>query len=87
MSRVRINLPTWLHYSTPLPPTGIFVITFPEASVPASMRDDFISKVKAEWLIRQSKLTEADAKHLADKVDNGWWQQNKARILKSIGEA
>lgn len=66
---------------------GYFVITFPEASVPAPMRDDFISTVKAEWLVRQSKLTEADAKHLADKVDAGWWQENKARILKSIGEA
>jgi|GEM_PF-1976108 len=66
---------------------GYFVITFPEASVPAAMRDDFISSVKAEWLVRQSKLTVADAKHLADMVDTGWWQQNKARILKSIGEA
>lgn len=51
------------------------------------MRDDFISTVKAEWLVRQSKLTVADAKHLADKVYTGWWQQKKARILKSIGEA
>ncbi|MBX7209690.1 MAG: hypothetical protein K1X78_15340 [Verrucomicrobiaceae bacterium] len=66
---------------------GYFVITFPEASVPAPMRDDFISTIKAEWLARQSKLTEADAKHLADKVDASWWQQNKTRILRSIGEA
>jgi hypothetical protein len=66
---------------------GYFVITFPEASVPAPMRDEFISTVKAEWLARQSRLTEADAKLLADKVDAGWWQQNKGRILKSIGEA
>lgn len=65
---------------------GYFVITFPEASVPAPMRDDFISTIKAEWLARQSKLTEAEAKQLADKVDAGWWQHNKARILKSIGE-
>lgn len=66
---------------------GYFVITFPEASVPAPMRDDFISTIKAEWLARQSKLIEADAKDLADKVDASWWQENKARILRSIGEA
>jgi hypothetical protein len=66
---------------------GYFVITFPEASVPAPMRDEFISTVKAEWLARQSKLTEADAKQLADKVDTDWWKHNKARILQSIGEA
>ena len=66
---------------------GYFVIAFPEASVPAPMRDEFISTIKAEWLARQSRLTEADAKNLAEKVDAHWWRQNKARILKSIGEA
>jgi maltodextrin utilization protein YvdJ len=66
---------------------GYFVITFPEASVPAPMRDEFISTVKAEWLARQSKLTATNAKLLADKVDASWWQQNKARILESIGQA
>lgn len=66
---------------------GFLVITVPEASVPAPVRDEFVSAVKAEWLARQSRLTEAEAGRLADEVDAGWWQKNRGRILKAIGEA
>ncbi len=55
--------------------------------MPASTREEFVSAVKAEWLARQSRMTEADAKRLASEVDTGWWRNNRERILKAIGEA
>lgn len=66
---------------------GYFVITVPEFSVPAAMRDEFVSAVKAEWLARQSRMTDAAARRLADEIDAGWWQKNRERILKAIDEA
>ena len=65
---------------------GFCVFSFPESAVPASVRDDFIATVKAEWLARQSRLSEADAKSLADTIDASWWQQNKVRILGNTSE-
>lgn len=65
---------------------GFFVFSFPESAVPADVRDDFISTVKAEWLARQSQMTEEQARSLSDKIDSGWWAKNKSRILSSIGE-
>lgn len=66
---------------------GYFVITVPEASVPAPERDEFVSAVKAEWLSRQSRMTDAEARRLAGDVDGVWWQNNRERILKAIDEA
>jgi hypothetical protein len=66
---------------------GYFVITVPESTVPVQEREEFVSAVKAEWLSRQSRMTEAQAALLADQVDGSWWQKNRQRILTSIGEA
>ena len=66
---------------------GRVVISFPESAVPARELEDFISFLKAEWVARQSRFTEADAKTLADEVDVGWWGRNRERILRSLGEA
>ena len=66
---------------------GRVVITFPESAVPAQERESFISLLKEEWAARQSRFTEQDAKALAEEVDSGWWQKNRDRILRSIGEA
>jgi hypothetical protein len=66
---------------------GFFVITVPEDSLSAPMRDEFVSAVKAEWLVRQSQMTDDAAKKLAEAVDSDWWQRNRARILNAVGEA
>ena len=66
---------------------GRVVISFPEAAVPAKEKEDFIAFLKAEWLARQSRFSEADARTLADEVDSAWWSRNRARILRAIGEA
>ena len=66
---------------------GRVVISFPESAVPAQEREDFIAFLKAEWMARQSRFSEADARTLADAVDSGWWSRNRERILRSIGEA
>ena len=66
---------------------GRVVISFPESAVPAQEREDFITFLKAEWMARQSRLSEADAKTFADAVDADWWSRNRERILRSIGEA
>lgn len=66
---------------------GRVVITFPESAVPAQERESFITFLKAEWTARLSRFTEEDAKALAEEVDGGWWNKNRERILRSIGEA
>lgn len=66
---------------------GHVIMSFPEAAISAAEREDFIATVKSEWLARQSKLTEANVKTLADEVDSSWWAKNRTRILAAIGEA
>ena len=66
---------------------GCVVISFPEAAVPAEERESFLAMMKAEWIARQSRFTEEDAATLASEVDSGWWNRNRERILRSIGEA
>lgn len=66
---------------------GYLVITVPEAAMPPPEREEFVSAVKAEWLARQSRMTEADAARLAEAVDSGWWRENRERILTAIGGA
>jgi len=66
---------------------GRVIISFPETAVPTKEKEDFIAFLKAEWLARQSRFSEADARALADEVDSAWWSRNRARILRSIGDA
>lgn len=66
---------------------GRVVITFSESAIPVQERESFISFLKAEWMVRQSRFSEKDAKSLAEEVDSGWWNKNRERILSSIGEA
>lgn len=66
---------------------GRVVITFPESAVPAQERESFISFLKEEWAARQSRFSDEDARALAEEVDSGWWQRNRERVLRSIGEA
>jgi len=66
---------------------GRVVISFPESAVPVKEKEDFIAFLKAEWLARQSRFSEADARTLADEVDSAWWSRNRARILRAVGEA
>ena len=47
-------------------------MSFPESAVPPAERADFIALMKSEWAARQSRLTEAEAKHIADEVDSVW---------------
>lgn len=63
---------------------GRVVISFSESAVPAREREDFIAFLKAEWMARQSRFTETDAKSLAETVDSAWWSRNRARILSSV---
>ncbi len=63
------------------------VISFPEASVPPQEREDFIAFLKGEWIARQSRFSESDAKALADEADAGWWARNREHILRRIGAA
>ena len=65
---------------------GHVVISFPEQAIPAQQREDFIAFMKAEWIARQSRFSETDAKTLADQADSGWWSRNRQRILSAIGE-
>ncbi len=65
---------------------GRVVITFPEAAIPAREREEFIAFLKTEWSARQSQLAEESATALAEEVDRGWWEANRARILSRIGE-
>ncbi len=66
---------------------GRVVLTFPESAMLPDAREEFIAFAKAEWAVRQSRFTEADAQALAEEVDSGWWSRNRERILGSIGGA
>ena len=63
------------------------VIAMPESSLPPAEREDFISFVKAEWSVRQSRFAAADASQLADAVDSAWWLRNRKRILAAIAQS
>lgn len=65
---------------------GHVIMSFPEAAVPPAEREDFIATMKSEWAARQSKLSEVDAKALANEVDSAWWAKNRTRILAAIAE-
>lgn len=65
---------------------GRVVISFPEAALTQPEREDFIAFLKAEWALRQSRFSNADAQSLADEVDTSWWSRNRERILRKIGE-
>ena len=66
---------------------GRVILTFPESALDPVEREEFIAFAKAEWLARQSQLTEERARELADEIDADWWGRNKERILRQIAEA
>ena len=66
---------------------GRVVLTFPESAMQADAREEFIAFAKAEWMARQSRFTDVDAKALAEEIDAGWWARNRERILRNIGGA
>jgi hypothetical protein len=63
---------------------GQVILTFPEAAMKSEDREEFISFAKAEWLARQSRLTEVEATDLAESIDSDWWKRNRDRVLANI---
>lgn len=66
---------------------GRITISFPETAVSPEAREDFISFLKTEWALRQSRFTADEAESLADEVDAGWWAANKDRLLAKLESA
>ncbi len=66
---------------------GRVVISFPETALSQPEREDFIAFLKAEWIVRQSRFSDANAQSFAREVDAGWWTRNRERILRQIGVA
>ena len=64
---------------------GRIVISFPESAVPPAGRDEFISFLKVEWSVRQSRFSAEEASNLAEEVDSGWWSRRREDILSRIG--
>jgi hypothetical protein len=65
---------------------GRLIVSFPEDSVSPEARERFVSQMKVEWALLQSRFTNSDAQEIADEIDQGWWAQNRTRILAAIGE-
>jgi hypothetical protein len=65
---------------------GRITISFPESAVSPEAREDFLTFLKDEWILRQSQLTSEAAKVLAEQVDGAWWASRKESILSRIGE-
>lgn len=63
---------------------GRVTISFPATVGTPVEREAFISFLKVEWAVRQSRFTAADAEALAREVDDGWWARRKERLLAKI---
>ena len=61
-------------------------LTIPTERMPPEDVDRFVAWIRAEAVARQSQLTEQDASRLAEEVNAGWWERNKARFEPSDGE-
>ncbi len=61
-------------------------LTIPTEGMPPEDVDRFVAWIRAEAVARQSRLSDDDAMRLAEEVNEGWWQKNKARFDSSEGD-
>lgn len=56
-------------------------LTIPTEGMPPEEVSLLVNWLRAEVVARRSKLTDAAARQLADEVNSGWWERNKARFV------
>lgn len=56
-------------------------VTIPRDAVPPKRLNAFLDWLRLEEVVQRSRLTEADADRLADKIKADWWAANKDRFI------
>lgn len=61
-------------------------ISIPIKNMNSEEIEDFVAFVKSGILARKSELSEAEAEKISEEIKESWWEKNKSRIEKMIGE-
>jgi len=61
-------------------------LTIPTDGMLPEQINDFVAWLQVEAIARRSKLTDEDAKNLADEVNRSWWERNQDRFLAAACE-
>jgi hypothetical protein len=57
------------------------ILTFPKDLLTADFVQDFLEKLKIEFMLEKSQLTETQAFNLAESIQANWWQQHKQTVF------
>ncbi len=56
-------------------------VTIPKDSIPPRRLNALLDWLRLEEIVQRSRLTEADADHLADEIKADWWSANQHRFI------
>ena len=56
-------------------------VTIPKDEMPPQRLNSFLDWLRLEAIAARSRLTEADANHLAEEAKADWWTANKSRFI------
>ncbi len=64
----------------------LLTISIPLKGLKTEEVDDLIALVKSSLIAQKSKISEDEANGISEEIKASWWEKNKARIEKMIGE-
>lgn len=56
-------------------------VTISNDSIPPRRLNALLDWLRLEEIVQHSRLTEADADHLADEIKADWWKANEHRFI------
>lgn len=64
----------------------LLTISIPLKGLKTEDVDDFLALIKSGLVTQKSKMSEAEANEISEDIKDSWWEKNKSRIEKIIGE-
>ena len=61
-------------------------ISIPIKNMDSEEIEDFVAFVKSGIIARKSEMSETEAEQISEEIKASWWEKNKSRIEKVIGE-
>jgi endonuclease III-like uncharacterized protein len=65
---------------------NLLTVSIPLDNVSSEEVERFLDLLKSSFIIQKSQMTESEAEEISEEIKSSWWEKNKSRIEKMIGE-
>ncbi len=65
---------------------NLLTVSIPLDNLNSEEVENFLDLLKTSLITQKSEMTESEADEISEEIKSSWWEKNKSRIEKMIGE-